>query len=141
MIGLSVLGIALAAYLTYVHYAGIKPACTAGQSCIRAALALTFIGFAFSAYLTYRELYSIRGVHEECAVSAVFLTFLFAGAMTRYLIAPLRPEPGGPCARSGPRRRWPVEPSRRSRHAPEIRPAEKRRGGCVPTPVGTSTTG
>jgi uncharacterized membrane protein len=35
MIGLSVLGIALAAYLTYVHYAGIKPACTAGQSCVK----------------------------------------------------------------------------------------------------------
>ena len=35
MIGLTVLGIALAAYLTYVHYAGIKPACTAGESCIK----------------------------------------------------------------------------------------------------------
>jgi uncharacterized membrane protein len=35
MIGLSVLGVALAAYLTYVHYAGIKPACTAGQSCVK----------------------------------------------------------------------------------------------------------
>ncbi|MDQ6803951.1 MAG: vitamin K epoxide reductase family protein [Actinomycetota bacterium] len=35
MVGLSVLGVALAAYLTYVHYAGIKPACTAGQSCVK----------------------------------------------------------------------------------------------------------
>jgi uncharacterized membrane protein len=35
MIGLTVLGVALAAYLTYVHYAGIKPACTAGESCIK----------------------------------------------------------------------------------------------------------
>jgi uncharacterized membrane protein len=35
MIGLTVLGIALAAYLTYVHYAGIKPACTAGEACIK----------------------------------------------------------------------------------------------------------
>jgi uncharacterized membrane protein len=35
MIGLTVLGIALAAYLTYVHYSGTKPACTAGQSCIK----------------------------------------------------------------------------------------------------------
>jgi uncharacterized membrane protein len=35
MIGLTVLGIALAAYLTYVHYSGIKPACTAGQACIK----------------------------------------------------------------------------------------------------------
>ncbi|HWF35417.1 MAG TPA: vitamin K epoxide reductase family protein [Solirubrobacteraceae bacterium] len=35
MIVVSVLGVALAAYLTYVHYSGIKPACTAGQSCIK----------------------------------------------------------------------------------------------------------
>jgi uncharacterized membrane protein len=35
MIGLAVLGVALAAYLTYVHYAGIKPACTAGQACVK----------------------------------------------------------------------------------------------------------
>ena len=35
MIGVAVLGLALAAYLTYVHYAGIKPACTAGQACIK----------------------------------------------------------------------------------------------------------
>ena len=35
MIGLAVLGIAVAGYLTYVHYAGIKPACTAGTSCVK----------------------------------------------------------------------------------------------------------
>jgi uncharacterized membrane protein len=35
MIGLTALGLLLAAYLTYVHYAGIKPACTAGQACIK----------------------------------------------------------------------------------------------------------
>ena len=35
MIGIAVLGIALAAYLTYVHYSGIKPACTAGQACVK----------------------------------------------------------------------------------------------------------
>ncbi|HWF74930.1 MAG TPA: vitamin K epoxide reductase family protein [Solirubrobacteraceae bacterium] len=132
MIGLSVLGIALAAYLTYVHYSGIKPACTAGQACIKvqtsqwskldgvpvaligllgyigilgsllvrdreearlATLALTFVGFAFSGYLTYRELYSIHAVCEECATSAGFLTILFAGAVTRYLIAPAAQSP------------------------------------------------
>jgi uncharacterized membrane protein len=32
---LAVVGLAVAAYLTYVHYAGIKPACTAGQSCVK----------------------------------------------------------------------------------------------------------
>ena len=35
MIGVTVAGVALAAYLTYVHYAGIKPACTAGESCLK----------------------------------------------------------------------------------------------------------
>jgi uncharacterized membrane protein len=35
MVVVAVLGIALASYLTYVHYAGIKPACTAGQACIK----------------------------------------------------------------------------------------------------------
>jgi uncharacterized membrane protein len=35
MIVLAVVGIGVAGYLTYVHYAGIKPACTAGQSCIK----------------------------------------------------------------------------------------------------------
>ena len=35
MIGLAVIGVAVATYLTYIHYAGINPACTAGQSCIK----------------------------------------------------------------------------------------------------------
>lgn len=35
MIALAVIGLGVAAYLTYVHYAGINPACTAGQSCIK----------------------------------------------------------------------------------------------------------
>jgi uncharacterized membrane protein len=35
MIALTGLGLADAIYLTYIHYAGIKPACTAGQSCIK----------------------------------------------------------------------------------------------------------
>jgi uncharacterized membrane protein len=35
MIALAVIGLAVASYLTYIHYAGINPACTAGQSCIK----------------------------------------------------------------------------------------------------------
>ncbi len=35
MIVLTVVGLGVAAYLTYVHYAGIKPACTAGESCTK----------------------------------------------------------------------------------------------------------
>jgi uncharacterized membrane protein len=33
MIVLSVLGLGVASYLTYVHYSGIKPACSLGGSC------------------------------------------------------------------------------------------------------------
>jgi uncharacterized membrane protein len=32
---LAVIGLGVATYLTVIHYAGLKPACTAGQSCIK----------------------------------------------------------------------------------------------------------
>ncbi|HEY6395872.1 MAG TPA: vitamin K epoxide reductase family protein [Solirubrobacteraceae bacterium] len=35
MIVLAVIGLGVATYLTVIHYAGINPACTAGQSCIK----------------------------------------------------------------------------------------------------------
>src|ERR1700729_4573615 len=35
MLGLAVIGLGVATYLTIIHYAGIKPACTAGTSCIK----------------------------------------------------------------------------------------------------------
>src|SRR5213083_3026688 len=35
MIVLALAGLGVASYLTYVHYAGIKPACTAGESCTK----------------------------------------------------------------------------------------------------------
>ncbi len=35
MIVLAAIGLGIASYLTYVHYAGIKPACTAGESCTK----------------------------------------------------------------------------------------------------------
>lgn len=40
MIGVTVLGVALAAYLTYVHYSGVPPACTAGSSCLKVQTSL-----------------------------------------------------------------------------------------------------
>jgi uncharacterized membrane protein len=33
MIGLALIGLGVASYVTYVHYAGIKPACSLGGSC------------------------------------------------------------------------------------------------------------
>jgi uncharacterized membrane protein len=35
MVVLSIIGLGVAIYLTVIHYAGIKPACTAGQACIK----------------------------------------------------------------------------------------------------------
>jgi uncharacterized membrane protein len=35
LIVLTAIGLGVASYLTYVHYAGIKPACTAGESCTK----------------------------------------------------------------------------------------------------------
>jgi uncharacterized membrane protein len=35
MLVLTLIGLGVATYLTYVHYAGIKPACTAGESCTK----------------------------------------------------------------------------------------------------------
>ncbi|HEY5197889.1 MAG TPA: vitamin K epoxide reductase family protein [Solirubrobacteraceae bacterium] len=35
MTGLAVIGLGVAIYLTYIHYAGIKPVCTAGTSCLK----------------------------------------------------------------------------------------------------------
>jgi uncharacterized membrane protein len=35
MIVLTLVGVGIASYVTYVHYAGIKPACTAGESCTK----------------------------------------------------------------------------------------------------------
>ena len=35
LIVLTILGLGVASYVTYVHYAGIKPACTAGESCTK----------------------------------------------------------------------------------------------------------
>jgi uncharacterized membrane protein len=35
MTALAVVGLGVAVYLTYIHYAGIKPVCTAGGSCLK----------------------------------------------------------------------------------------------------------
>src|SRR5471030_1235673 len=32
---LAVIGLGVASYLTYIHYAGIKPVCTTGGSCLK----------------------------------------------------------------------------------------------------------
>lgn len=56
-----------------------------------ATLGLTITGFGFSAYLTYRELFTIHAICEWCLSSAVILTILLIGAITRYLLGDARP--------------------------------------------------
>lgn len=130
MIGLAVVGLGVAIYLTVVHYVGFQAlACVGGhaghsscqtvQSSVWSKLAgipvallgligyililgsmlfpdreetrlatmgLTIVGFGFSAYLTYRELFSIHAICEWCVSSAVILTLLLIGSVTRYLL-------------------------------------------------------
>jgi uncharacterized membrane protein len=35
MLVLATIGLGVASYLTYIHYAGLKPVCTAGESCTK----------------------------------------------------------------------------------------------------------
>lgn len=35
MLLITIIGVGVASYLTYVHYSGIKPVCTAGASCLK----------------------------------------------------------------------------------------------------------
>ena len=35
MVGIAILGLALASYLVYVHYSGSRPACSAGDACLK----------------------------------------------------------------------------------------------------------
>jgi uncharacterized membrane protein len=122
MLVLAVIGLGVAIYLTIIHYAGIKPACTAGASCIKvqssvwsrldgvpvALLGLIgYIGITASLLapereetrlVTYRELFSIHAICEWCASSAVILTLLFISAAYRYVtvsdyVAPAAPAP------------------------------------------------
>ena len=103
MVVLAVLGLADAAYLTIIHYAGIKALCTsAHNSCQQvqtsqyskvagvpvALLGLTVFGFGFSAFLTYQETFTIPGhpiYCEWCVGSAIVLTVLLALSVIRYL--------------------------------------------------------
>jgi uncharacterized membrane protein len=48
-------------------------------------LGVTLFGFVFSAYLTYREVFTLQEICEWCVSSAVLMTLLFGGAVTRYL--------------------------------------------------------
>lgn len=91
MLVLSVLGIALATYLTIVHYAGLKPACTAGQSCIKVQTSqwseLAGIPVALLGLIGYIGIFAtlIAPDREESRLATLGLTligFAFSGYLT-----------------------------------------------------------
>src|SRR2546426_1181590 len=92
LLALTLIGLGVASYLTYVHYAGIKPACTAGESCTKVQTSqysklagVPVAGFGFSGYLTGRELFSIHAICEWCVSSAVIMTLLMCLSIWRFL--------------------------------------------------------
>jgi uncharacterized membrane protein len=88
---LGVLGIALASYLTYVHYAGIKPACTAGESCTKVQTSqyskLAGVPVALMGLIGYILIVgSLLAPENEnsrlAAMSLTFVGFAFSGYLT-----------------------------------------------------------
>jgi uncharacterized membrane protein len=87
--GLAIAGLAIAAYLTWVHYAGVKPICSGISDCERvqtssyaklAGLPVALIGLA--GYAAILASLSVRG--EAGRVATAFLAFVGLG-FTGYL--------------------------------------------------------
>lgn len=79
---LALVGLAVAGYLTYVHYAELEPFC-AGRL---AGALLALVGFGFSAYLTWIELFEIDAICQWCVVSALLMTGLALTTAWRVLV-------------------------------------------------------
>jgi uncharacterized membrane protein len=91
MLVLTVVGLGVAIYLTYVHYSGTKPACTAGASCIKvqtsqwsklAGVPVALIGLI--GYISILGSLVVRD-REESRLATLGLTligFLFSGYLT-----------------------------------------------------------
>jgi uncharacterized membrane protein len=104
---LALAGVAIAGYLTWVHYAGLQPFCVGGGgSCERVqsskwselagipvavlglagyALLLALVGAGFSAWLTYVELAKIDAICQWCAASAAIMVLLAVVSVMRLL--------------------------------------------------------
>jgi uncharacterized membrane protein len=91
MLVLTVIGLGVAIYLTYVHYSGTKPACTAGASCLKvqtsqwsklAGVPVALIGLI--GYISILGSLLVRD-REESRLATLGLTligFLFSGYLT-----------------------------------------------------------
>ena len=88
---LTVAGLGIASYLTYVHYAGIKPVCTAGESCTKVQTSvyseLAGVPVALMGLLTYLAILGLllapEGERTRFAMTALTLVgFAFSAYLT-----------------------------------------------------------
>ncbi len=83
MIVLTVIGLGIASYVTYVHYAGIKPACTAGESCTKVQTSvyseLVGVPVALMGLIGYIAILSSLLVPESETSRFATLVFTLAG--------------------------------------------------------------
>jgi uncharacterized membrane protein len=91
MLVLAVVGLGVAIYLTYVHYSGTKPACTAGEACLKvqtsewsklAGIPVALIGLI--GYISILASLLVRD-REESRLATLGLTligFLFSAYLT-----------------------------------------------------------
>ena len=83
MIVLTVIGLGVASYLTYVHFAGIKPACTAGESCTKVQTSvyskLVGVPVALMGLIGYIAILGSLLAHETETSRFATLIFTLAG--------------------------------------------------------------
>jgi uncharacterized membrane protein len=88
---LTLAGLGIAAYLTYVHYAGIKPVCTAGGSCEKVQTSvyseLLGVPVALLGLITYVSLLALLLAPESegtrfAAMALTFVGFAFSAYLT-----------------------------------------------------------
>lgn len=88
---IAVLGIALASYLTYVHYSGTAPACTLGQACVKVQTSVWSkvdgVPVALMGLIGYVAIFAtlLAPDRDETRAATLALTmigFLFSGYLT-----------------------------------------------------------
>jgi uncharacterized membrane protein len=87
--GLAVVGAAIAAYLTYVHYADVKPICTTG-GCERVQTSkyaeLAGVPVALLGLVAYAVLFALAWLRGELAATAAAAVALGGAAFSGYLL-------------------------------------------------------
>ena len=91
MMVLAVIGLGVAIYLTYVHYSGTKPACTAGEACLKvqtsqwsklAGVPVALIGLIGYIGIVASLLAPDREESRLVTLGLTLIGFLFSGYLT-----------------------------------------------------------